>query len=109
MKNMFTYIGIGLLSIAFALIVIMGISVSYVRVANYITPAMVDIENNAFHQSQAYNDGMARDLDELKMAYDTATPEGKESIKASIRHRFASYDYSKLPPDLQQFLSQMKQ
>ena len=44
----------------------------------YITaPANVAIDNVVFHESQQYNDSMARDLDELRLNYASATTEGK--------------------------------
>jgi len=82
-----------------------GYAVSYV-----LEPRQVALDNKVFHQSQSYNDGMARDLDEFRAAYlsATATPESKAAIRASIIHRFAGYDAALLPPDLRSFLIQVR-
>jgi len=73
-------------------------------------PASVAIDNRVFHESQQYNDGMSRDLDELRMAYVDAhaTAEAKAAIRATILHRFASYDSARLPADQRSFLSQIR-
>lgn len=75
----------------------------------FVAPAKVAIDNRVFHQSQAYNDGMARDLDNMRLAYIQADPAGKDTIRATIKHRFAGYDASQLAPDLQTFLAQVRQ
>ncbi len=74
----------------------------------FTEPARVGIQNRAFHNSQAYQDGMARDLENFRMAYLTADDQAKLVIKATVRHRFAGYDTSTLPPDLQMFLQEMR-
>ena len=56
-----------------------------------------------FKQSQSYNEGMMRDLQELRMQYIQATPEQKVALKAIILHRFGAYDPAMLPQDLQAF------
>lgn len=78
-------------------------------VYSFSAPTRVAIDNMVFHNSQAYNDGMARDLDNFKLAYAQADQAGKTSIRASVQHRFAGYDAGSLPPDLQTFLTEMRQ
>ncbi len=75
----------------------------------FAAPARVAIDNRVFHESQAYNDGMARDLDNMRMQWLSATPEAKTAIAATVQHRFAGYDAARLPADLQLFLAQVKQ
>ena len=76
-----------------------------VGVWRFYAPANVAIENQTFHQSQAYNDGMAQELDELRTQYNNATTDDERyTIEASIRQQFAGYDDTKLPPYLRDFL-----
>jgi hypothetical protein len=69
-----------------------------------VTPVSTRIDNKIFHESQQYNDSMARDLDQFRMEWPAASPEAKDVIRATIRHRFAGYDSSNLAPDAQAFL-----
>jgi len=71
-------------------------------------PASVAIDNKVFHESQQYNDSMAHDLDDLRLSYLSATPEGKAVIRATILHRFGGFDASHLAPDQQLFLTQIR-
>jgi hypothetical protein len=74
----------------------------------FTAPAKVAIENRTFHQSQAYTDGMARDLYDLQAQYQSASPAGKDAIRATVRERFAGFNPSSLPPSLQSFLMEMQ-
>ena len=73
-------------------------------------PASVAIDNAVFHESQQFNDGMARDLDNMRASYldPATTAEAKTAIRATIAHRFAGYDARRLPGDLQLFLRQVR-
>ena len=75
----------------------------------FTAPAQVAIKNRTFHQSQAYTDGMARDLADWRMAYASASDAGKDSIRATVRHRFAGVNLPNLPPEDRAFLSEMMQ
>lgn len=87
-------------------IAVSGIGLGIYR---FVAPARVAIDNRVFHSSQAYTDGMARDLDNLRLAYMSADQAGRETIRATIQHRFAGYDGSTLPPDLRSFLVAVRQ
>lgn len=66
-------------------------------------PKAEGVRYSTFKQSQSYNEGMMRDLQELRMQYIQATPEQKVALKAIILHRFGAYDPAMLPQDLQAF------
>jgi len=71
---------------------------------SFFAPKMAEVQNEVFHNTQAYTDGMANDLGDLKIQYEMAPDQGrKDSIRAIIRQRFASYDKSKLPSELRDF------
>ena len=67
------------------------------------SPANTAIDNKVFHQSQQYNDGMIRDLENLRMAYLQADDSGKAALKGTIIHRFSIYPRSSMTPELQSF------
>lgn len=74
----------------------------------FFAPKIVQVQTDVFKSSQAYQDGMATDLGDLKLQYESATDPGKqEAIRAIIKQRFASYDKNLLPPDLQAFYNSL--
>jgi hypothetical protein len=67
----------GAIAAAFAAALSLGIYWIY-------EPARISVENRAFHESQSYNDGMTRDLENLRLAYIQADDAGKLAIRATI-------------------------
>ena len=70
---------------------------------SFFAPKAEQIRYNTFKQSQSYNDGMIRDLEDLKLEYQHADPDGRKAMQSIILHRFSVYDVNKLPVDLQGF------
>lgn len=73
-------------------------------------PKQEAVRRDVFKQSQAYNDGMANQLSDIQRQY-VVTPDtnAKLILLSTAYHRFASYNASQLPPDLQQFLSTVRE
>lgn len=69
----------------------------------FFAPKYRAAENVVFQQSQQYNEGMVRDLENIKRQYQTANPEQKQALRALTLHRFEVYPFDRLPPDLQNF------
>ena len=65
------------------------------------------VRYDTFKQSQSYNDGMLRDLQDLKIEYIKANDEQKSALKAIILHRFSVYDVDRLPYDLRSFYAEL--
>jgi hypothetical protein len=64
------------------------------------------IDNKIFKESEQYNDGMIRDLENLMYDYKMADSEDKKrSIKALARHRFSVYPKDKLSFEQRDFLN----
>ena len=76
--------------------------ISYLAYAFY-APKYEQVRYDTFKQSQSYNDGMLRDLQDLKMEYIKANDDQKAALKALTVHRFSVYEINRLPPDLQAF------
>lgn len=67
-------------------------------------PLTEQVRYNTFKQSQAYNEGMVRDLQNLKMQYEgTADPAAKAILKDTVIHRFEVYPVDSMPPELRTF------
>ena len=76
--------------------------------SSFFSPRIEAVRNKTFQESQAYNEGMLRDLQNIQLEYIKATPEGKSVLKSIAIHRFEVYPIDKLPPELQLFYSQLK-
>jgi hypothetical protein len=61
-----------------------------------------------FQESQAYNDGMKLQLNNLYLDYQTADAAGKVGIANATRDIFASVDTNDYPAHLQEFLREVK-
>jgi len=61
-----------------------------------------------FQESQAYNDGMKLQLNNLYLDYQTADSAGRIGIANATRDIFASVDTNDYPAHLQDFLREVK-
>lgn len=75
---------------------------------SFFAPKVEQVRFDTFKQSQSYNDGMLRDLQELQLQYTTANTDQKVMLKAIVLHRFSVYQIDKLPLDLQSFYYSIK-
>jgi hypothetical protein len=66
-------------------------------------PKYEAVRREVFEQSNAYNAGMIRDLENIELEYNVATPAGKAVLRAVAIHRFEVYPESQLTPDLRHF------
>jgi hypothetical protein len=71
-------------------------------------PKYEAVRRETFEQSRAFNEGMVRDLQNLRLQYLQGTPEAKAALRATILHRFSVYDKAGLTPELRSFYSQLE-
>ena len=67
-------------------------------------PAYEQVRRETFEQSK----GMIQELQNMQFEYIRADNEHKAGLASIILHRSADYDVSKLPPDLAQFISNLR-
>jgi hypothetical protein len=79
------------------------------KVFAYFAPLYEQVRYSTFQQSQAYNEGMLRDLYDLQREYLQADDEHRAALSGVIRHRFSAYDRNRLPLDLRQFYAEVNQ
>ena len=103
MKDYFKFMGIAVLVVLSAAFIAGITGVLNFASFAFWAPKVEQVRYNTFKQSQSYNDGMLRDLQELKMQYLQATPDQKIALKAIVLHRFGAYNPDMLPPDLLAF------
>jgi hypothetical protein len=100
--------GVVLAVIAFVTVIVGMTELGY-QLDKHYQPLQEQVRANTFAQSQTFNEGMARDLQNLRQQYYTAgeTDQQKEFIRDTVRQRYAAYDPAKLPSDLALFYNQM--
>jgi hypothetical protein len=74
----------------------------------YFAPKYRAVDNEVFKQSEQYNDGMIRDLENLQIEYISADAEKKQALRAIVLHRFSVYPEDKMPPNLRNFYNELK-
>lgn len=108
MKDFF----VGLLVLLLVLAIMLGIG--WVAEGNsfflykYFAPKTEQVRYDVFKQSQAYNEGMAKDVADYEIQYLHATPDQKPAIASMILQEVSSYDTTKLPPAQQAFINQLR-
>lgn len=75
----------------------------------YFAPKYTKVQRQVFEQSTSYNQGMVQELQNMQFEYIKADKEHKAALASIILHRAADYDEAQLPPDLHQFIDQLKQ
>lgn len=79
------------------------------KMDEFFLPKYRKLENKVYKQSEQYNDGMIRDLENLRMEYiKSNNQEQKEVIKQTILHRFSVYSSDSLPIELKAFYTKLK-
>lgn len=71
-------------------------------------PKYERVRRETFEQTKSYNQGMIQELQNMQFEYVKADPEQKDALASIILHRVADYDMDKLPPDLRQFVEQLR-
>lgn len=71
-------------------------------------PRQEAVRREVFKESQAYNDGMAQELDAMRFEYVKAAPEHKAALASVILHRAASYEIDRLPSELRSFVEKLR-
>lgn len=93
------YLGtVGTIILTMVIFTAVGLGIYY-----FSAPMQTKIEYKTFKESQPFNEGMVRDLENLKMEYDKSDEAGKAALRSTIIHRFSAYDRSKLSGELQSF------
>ena len=90
--------------IAFIVLAMFGSFWAY----QYFAPKYRQVDNEVFKQSEQYNDGMIRDLENLQMDYINADKDHKDAVRAIVLHRFSVYPEDKMPPNLRNFYNDLK-
>lgn len=97
-----------IMSIAIGVAAIFGVSYLGYESYKFFAPKYRAVDNQVFKQSEQYNDGMIRDLENLQLEYISADKEHKDALRAIVLHRFSVYPEDKMPPNLRNFYNSLK-
>ena len=75
---------------------------------DYFAPKYRATDNKVFKESEQYNDGMIRDLENLQLEYINADKEHKDALRAIVLHRFSVYPEDKMPANLRNFYNDLR-
>jgi len=96
------------MAIAIGVAAIFGLSYLGYESYKFFAPKYRQVDNQVFKESEQYNDGMIRDLENLQMEYVKATAEQKDALRAITLHRFSVYPEDKMPSNLRNFYNSLK-
>lgn len=97
------YAGIGVLALAGLIALSFVLNLAGFAQFAFFAPKVTAVQNKVFQESQQYNEGMVRDLENIKREYIAANPDQKAALRALAIHRFEVYPIDRMPPDLQNF------
>jgi hypothetical protein len=108
MKDILAGIGTSIGGVILAIAIVFGLSYGSYELYKFFAPKYRAVENQVFKESEQYNDGMLRDLENLQMEYIKANDTQKAALKDIILHRFSVYDENRLPGNLRSFYIDIK-
>jgi hypothetical protein len=98
----------GIFVIIFIVLLIAGAATISFGLYSFFGPKYAEVDRQIFENSQAYNEGMLRDLQNLRLQYlGSKDDETRAALKATILHRFSVYPRDKLPLELSQFYNEL--
>jgi hypothetical protein len=103
MKGIFSAIGASIGGVVIAILFVFGLSMGSYELYKFFAPKYRAVDNQVFKESEQYNDGMIRDLENLQIEYMAANETQKAALKDIILHRFSVYDDNRLPGNLRSF------
>jgi hypothetical protein len=95
-------------AVALAAMLIFGLGYGSYSMYKFFAPRYTAVDNQVFKESQQYNDGMVRDLENLQMEYMNADAEHKDALRSIILHRFSVYPEERMPYNLRSFYNQLR-
>jgi hypothetical protein len=96
------------MSMAIGIAALFGVSYLGYKSYEFFAPKYRAVDNQVFKQSEQYNDGMIRDLENLQLEYINADKDHKDALRAIVLHRFSVYPEDKMPPNLRNFYNSLK-
>jgi hypothetical protein len=107
-RDILAGIGASIGGVLMAIVLVFGLSYGGYEMYRFFAPKYRAVDAEVFKESEQYNAGMIRDLENLQMQYMSANPDQKAALKDIIIHRFSVYDVNRLPSNLFAFYTDLK-
>jgi len=104
-KEMFGAIG----ALVMGALLVFILSFGGYEMYKFFAPKYRAVDNQVFKESEQYNDGMIRDLENLQLEYINADRDHKDALRAIVLHRFSVYPEDRMPPNLRNFYNQLRE
>jgi hypothetical protein len=95
-------------SVIFVAAGLFGVASGGYEMYKFFAPKYRAVDNQVFKESEQYNDGMVRDLENLQMEYVNGDADKKQALRAIVLHRFSVYPQERMPANLRNFYNQVK-
>lgn len=95
--------------IVFLTAVSWGLAISDIAFQSTFGVKKANVQYEVFKETQQFNEGMIMQLQNFEVQYAQADESGKDTIASVVISRYAAYDYSKLSPQLRQFVQACRQ
>lgn len=95
-------------------VVVLGIGASWaIQGSNWFmydvfAPKYEASKRKTFEESKAYHEGTVQELQNMQFEYVKADEAHKKALASIILHRAADFPEDELPPDLKEFIQQLK-
>lgn len=100
------FVGLGILAAIIGLCFVLNLA--GLASFSFFAPKAEQVRYNTFKESQAYNDGVIRELYAYRIQYDQANPGQKMAMRGAIMHEVSTYPKERLPAELQQFVTRVE-
>jgi hypothetical protein len=108
MRDFFEFVFSSVIGITVFVLFVLGFTYLGWASYDYFAPKYRATDNKVFKESEQYNDGMVRDLENLQVEYINGDADKKQALRAIILHRFSVYPEDKLPPNLRNFYNDLR-
>ena len=95
-------------ALVFGALLIFALAFGSYEMYSFFAPKYRAVDNQVFKESEQYNDGMIRDLENLQLEYINADKDHKDALRAIVLHRFSVYPEDKMPPNLRNFYNDLR-
>jgi len=97
-----------LLAVVLMIVGVIGLCYLSYQGYSYFAPKYRAVDNSVFKESEQYNDGMVRDLENLQLEYINADQAHKDALRAIVLHRFSVYPEDRMPYNLRNFYDKLR-
>jgi len=102
------YVGAAILAIILFLGLDWAIQGNQFFLYKYWGPKNEAVRRQVFEQTKSYRQGMAQEVRNYRIQYQTATKEQKAALRSVILQETADFDLDQLPPDSRQWLESLR-